>query len=423
MNQTVIQARTPTNPNAPADYDVAQVRAQFPILNQHVNGRRLAYLDNAATTQKPQRVIDAINNYYCHDNANVHRAIHALSQRATAGYEGTRDQLRDFLNAAKREEIVYTRGTTDAINLVAQSFARPRLRNGDEILVSGMEHHSNIVPWQLACEATGASLKVLPINDAGELHIELLEEYLSDKTKLVALGHVSNALGTINPVERVIAAAHARDIPVLLDGAQAVGHLTVDVQALDVDFYALSAHKMYGPTGIGALYSKQQWLEEMPPYQGGGDMIDTVTFEGSTWNEVPYKFEAGTPNIAGAVGWGAAISFLDSFEAGAIAAHEHRLLAKATAAMEVAPGLQIIGTAANKSAIISWVMEGAHPHDIGAIMDQVGVAIRTGHHCAMPLMQRFGVPATARASFACYNDDQDVEALIEGVTKTHKLLG
>lgn len=417
------QARNLHSQNPATPYDVAQVRAQFPVLDQHVNDRRLAYLDNAATTQKPQQVIAAIDNYYRHDNANVHRAIHTLSQRATAGYEGARDKLRDFLNADKREEVVFTRGTTDAINLVAHSFARPRLQAGDEILVTGMEHHSNIVPWQLACEATGAQLKVLPVNDAGELQIEFLDDLLSNKTRLVALGHVSNALGTINPVEQVITSAHERGIPVLLDGAQASGHMPIDVQALDVDFYTVSAHKMYGPTGIGALYAKEQWLQEMPPYQGGGDMIETVTFEASTWNELPYKFEAGTPNIADAIGWGAAIDFLNGFDAGAIDAHEQHLLAQATAGMEQIPGLRIIGTAAHKSAIISWVMAGAHPHDIGAVLDQVGVAIRTGHHCAMPLMQRFDIPATARASFACYNDEKDVESLLEGVSKTYKLLG
>lgn len=404
-------------------YDVKAIRAQFPVLNQEVNGRPLAYLDNAATTQKPERVIQALQHYYEHDNSNVHRAIHVLSQRATAGYEGTRDKLATFLNAAKREEIIFTGGTTDSINLVAQSFARPRLQPGSEILITEMEHHSNIVPWQLACEQTGATLKVLPINDAGELKLEDLEQYLNKNTCLMALGHVSNALGSINPVAHIIKAAHAQGVPVLLDGAQATAHLHIDVQALDVDFYALSSHKMYGPTGIGALYGKEKWLTEMPPYQGGGDMIDTVSFEGSTWNELPYKFEAGTPNIADVIGLGAAIDFLNETGLAAIAQHEHKLLVRATAAIEQIPGLRIIGTAKDKSAIISFVMAGAHPHDIGTLVDQVGVAIRTGHHCAMPLMHRYAVPATARASFACYNDDRDIEALVEGLTKAHKLLG
>lgn len=415
------EARTSNTQATASAFDQNAVRAQFPVLHQEVNGRPLAYLDNAATTQKPRRVIQAINDYYERDNSNVHRAIHVLSTRATAGYEGTRDKMAAFLNAAKREEIIFTRGTTDAINLVAQSFARPRLQPGAEILVTEMEHHSNIVPWQLACEQTGAQLKVLPINDRGELEVDQLEHYLNKNTCLLALGHISNALGTINPVAQIIQIAHAHNVPVLLDGAQASAHLRLDVQALDVDFYALSAHKMYGPTGTGVLYGKEKWLAEMPPYQGGGDMIETVSFQGSTWNELPYKFEAGTPNIAGVISMGAAIDFLDEVGIDAIAMHEHALLEKATAAMQQIPGLRIIGTAQEKSAIISFVMDNAHPHDIGTIVDQVGVAIRTGHHCAMPLMHRFGVPATARASFACYNSAKDIDALVEGLTKAHKL--
>lgn len=402
---------------------VAAIRADFPALDQQVHGHRLAYLDNAASTQKPQAVIDALANFYSHDYANVHRGLHVLSQRATAAYEGARDKVASFINAGAREQIVFTRGTTDAINLVAHSFPVDGLQPGDEILISQAAHHSNIVPWQLACEAAGAKTVAVPVNDAAELDVEQFKSLLSPRTRLVALGHISNATGTINPVAQLIDLAHAQDIPVLLDGAQATAHTPIDVQALGVDFYTFSGHKMFGPTGIGVLYAKSDLLEAMPPYQGGGDMIDTVTLEGSTWAEPPAKFEAGTPNIAGAVGLGAAIDYLQQFDLNTIAAHEHTLLEAATAQLADIPGLRIIGTAHAKSAIISFVMDGAHPQDIGTLLDQNGVAVRTGHHCAMPLMQRFGVAGTARASFALYNDMQDVEALANGLHKIQRMLG
>ncbi len=396
-------------------YDVARVRGDFPILARHVNGHPLVYLDSAASSQRPRAVIEAVDHYETHCHANVHRGVHALSQAATDAFEGARERVRRFLNARSVKEIIFTRGTTEAINLVANAWARPRLGPGDEILITWLEHHANIVPWQMVCAATGATLKVAPIDERGELRFEAWEALLSPRTRLVAVGHVSNALGTVLPVARIVKAAHARGVPVLLDGAQAVPHGGADVQALDCDFYAFSAHKLYGPTGIGVLYGREALLREMPPWQGGGDMILSVSFEGTTYNDLPWKFEAGTPNISGAVGLGAAIDYLETLGPGAVHAHEQRLLAKATAAALGIPGLRVIGTATDKAAVLSFTVEGIHPHDLGTILDHEGVAIRTGHHCAMPVMDFFGIPATARASFACYNDDADIERLIRAL--------
>ncbi len=407
---------------APA-FDVARVREDFPILAEQVHGKTLVYLDNANTTQKPKPVLDALQHYYEHDNANIHRATHLLSERATKAYEGARERVRRFINARETAEVVYTRGCTDGLNLVAQSFARPRLKPGDEILVSWMEHHSNIVPWQMVAEQTGARLKVVPITDDGVLMLDEYDRLLSDRTRLVSIIHVSNALGTITPIETIIAKAHARNIPVMVDGAQAAPHLPVDVQALDCEFYAFSAHKMYGPTGIGALYGKRALLESMPPYQGGGDMIASVTFEKTTYNELPHKFEAGTPNIAGVVGFGAAVDYLRQFDMHAIAAHEHDLLTHATEAVGTIPGVRIIGQAPQKAGVLSFVLDGVHPHDIGTILDREGVAIRTGQHCAQPVMDRYGVPATARASFAIYNTHDEIDVLARAVRKVKEMFG
>ena len=405
-------------------FDPARFRADFPILSEPLDqGVQLAYLDNAATTQKPLAVIQASDDYYRHANANVHRAIHALSQRATRQYEGARDRLVDFINARARAEVVYTRGTTDGINLVAQCYARPRLTAGDEILVTELEHHSNIVPWQMIAEQTGATVVVVPVEDDGSVTLEAFKAKLSDRTAIAAFAHVSNALGTVLPVADMVAAAHEAGAITLIDGAQAVAHMPVDVQALGTDFYVFSGHKLFGPTGIGVLYGKEALLDDMPPYQGGGDMIETVSFEGTTWNELPYKFEAGTPNIAGASAFGAAIEYLEGVDLDAVAHHEHRLLERATAGMQAINGLRIIGTAPGKAATLSFVMDGVHAHDIGTLLDESGVAIRTGHHCAMPLMTRFGVPATARASFAAYNDDSDVDALIKGLESVQRIFG
>ncbi|WP_349604896.1 MULTISPECIES: cysteine desulfurase [Cupriavidus] len=403
-----------------AGLEVERLRQDFPILRQTVNGKPLVYLDNAATTQKPQSVIASEARYYSALNANVHRAVHTLSQRATEAYEAARDAVRDLINAAGREEIVFVRGTTEAINLVAASFGQ-RLRPGDEILISAMEHHSNIVPWQLACQRSGALLQVAPINDAGELMLEQFARLLGPRTRLVALAHLSNALGTVNPVRHIIELAHARGIPVLVDGAQAVPHLKVDVQALDCDFYAFSGHKLYGPTGIGVLYGKAALLDAMPPYQGGGDMIREVTFRKTTYNELPYKFEAGTPNIAGVIALGAAIEYVRAVGLEAIAAHEHALLAYASAQAARIAGLRMIGTAADKASILSFTLAGIHPHDVGTILDQHGVAVRAGHHCAMPVMERFGVPATVRASFALYNTREEVDALFAAVRAAQEI--
>ncbi len=404
-------------------YDVARVREDFPILATRVYGKPLVYLDNANTTQKPQAVLDALDGYYLHANANIHRATHTLSERATQAYEGARAKIARFVNARDTAEIVLTKGCTDGLNLVAHSFARPRLKPGDEILVSWMEHHSNIVPWQIVCEETGATLRVVPITDEGELRLDEFERLLGERTRLVAIIHVSNALGTIVPVREIIERAHARGVPVLVDGAQSAAHLPVDVQALDCDFFAFSSHKMYGPTGSGALYGKRRWLDEMPPYQGGGDMIASVTFEKTTYNTVPHKFEAGTPNIAGVIGFGAAVDYLDQFDMAAIGAWEHELLAYATDAVRDVAGLRVIGEAKQKAGVLSFVMDDVHPHDIGTILDREGVAIRTGQHCAQPVMDRFNIPATARASFALYNTRDDVDRLIAGLHKVRELFG
>ena len=399
----------------------ARWREDFPILRERLNGKPLVYLDNAATTQKPQVVIDAVSRYYTHDNANVHRGVHTLSQRATDSYEAARAKIQRFINAAAAEEIVFVRGATEAINLVAQSYARPRLKPGDEIIVSAMEHHSNIVPWQLLREQTGAVLKVVPINDAGELELDALRGLLGPRTRLVAITHLSNALGSIVPIESVIALAHDRGVPVLVDGAQAISHLPVDVRALGCDFYAFSGHKIFGPTGIGVLYGRTELLDAMPPYQGGGDMIRSVTFDRTEYNDLPYKFEAGTPNIASAIGLGAALDYLSAMGMQAIAAHERDLLTYATQAACGIPGLRIVGTARRKASILSFTLDGLHPHDIGTILDDQGVAIRAGHHCAMPVMQRYGIGGTARASFALYNTREEVDALVAGIRKAQEM--
>jgi cysteine desulfurase / selenocysteine lyase len=402
-------------------FDVERLRADFPILAERVHGEPLVYLDNGATTQKPRSVIEAEADYYRRYNSNVHRGVHTLSQLATDAYEAARAKVQRFVNAGAVEEIVYTSGTTDAINLVAQSFARPRLAPGDEIVISAMEHHSNIVPWQIVCQQTGAILKVVPIDDAGELQLEAYEKLLGPRTRMVAITHLSNALGTIPPIARMIELAHAGGVPVLVDGAQAISHIAVDVRALDCDFYAFSGHKIYGPTGIGALYGRAARLEAMPPYQGGGDMIRSVTFEKTEYNDIPYKFEAGTPNIAGAIALGAALDYVSSIGIPAIAAHERDLLDYATLQLSRIPGLRIIGTAREKASIVSFTLEGVHPHDIGTILDNAGIAIRAGHHCAMPVMDRFGISGTARASFALYNTRSEVDALAAGIEHVRKL--
>jgi len=408
---------------ASREFDSAAIRRDFPILSQSINGKPLVYLDNAASSQRPQSVIDAISHYYERDHANVHRGVHTLSQRATDAYEGARETVRRFINAQDVKEVIYTRGTTEGVNLVAQSFARPQLRPGDEILISGLEHHANIVPWQLVCEQTGATLKVIPISTAGEVDFEAFEKLIGPRTKLLALAHVSNALGTVVPVEKFIAVARKHGVPVLLDGAQAVPHMKVDVQALDCDFYCFSSHKMLGPTGIGVLYGKQKLLEQMPPWQGGGDMILTVTFEKTTYNQLPWKFEAGTPHISGAIGLAAAIDYLERIGLDRIASVEHDLLDYATAKLSALPGLRIIGTAPEKAAVVSFVLEGIHPHDIGTILDTEGVAIRTGHHCAMPVMDFFKIPATARASMSFYNTFEEIDRLVTALEHTRQVLG
>ncbi len=407
----------------PPPLDVGRVRADFPILATSVNGHPLVYLDSAASSQRPWPVIRAVEWYETHAHANVHRGVHALSQAATAAFEGARERVRRFLNAQSVREIIFTRGTTEAINLVAQSYARPRLRAGDEILVSALEHHADIVPWQLVCEATGAVLKVAPINRRGELEFEEYLKLLSPRTRLVGMAHVSNALGTVLPVRRIVEAAHAAGAVVLIDGAQAVPHLAVDLRALGADFYAFSGHKLYGPTGIGVLYGREALLDAMPPWQGGGDMIRTVSFEKSTWNELPYKFEAGTPNISGAVGLAAALDYIESLGLPAIAAHEEALLKHATAELQALADIELVGTAAHKASVLSFTMKGVHPHDLGTILDAEGVAIRTGHHCAMPVMTFFGIPATARASFACYNNAADIEALVRALRRAREVFG
>lgn len=406
----------------PRDDPQVQVwRKDFPILETRVHDKPLVYLDNAATTQKPLTVIEAERDYYHHYNANIHRGIHHLSQRATSAYEAARATVQRLVNAASPDEIIFVRGTTEAINLVAQSYGRSRLQADDEIILSRMEHHSNIVPWQMLCQQTGARLRIIPVNDEGELQMEVYEKLLNERTRLVAVTHVSNALGTINPVRDIIARAHARKVPVLLDGAQAVAHLSVDMQQLDCDFYAFSGHKLYGPTGVGVLYGKAALLDAMPPYQGGGDMIRSVSFEATTYNTLPYKFEAGTPNIAGVIALGTAVNYVTGIGFAALAAHEQALLTYATPLLADIPGLRIIGSAREKTGVLSFVLEGAHPHDIGTILDREGVAIRTGHHCTMPLMERFGIPATARASFALYNTRKEVDALVAAIYKAKEV--
>jgi cysteine desulfurase/selenocysteine lyase len=414
---------SPIMPSTPEPFDVERVRADFPALHQEVHGKPLVYLDSAATSLKPQSVIDAVTDVYARDCANIHRAVHLLSQRATARFEEARETVRAFVNAANKSEVVFTRGTTEAINLVAQSWGRTYLGKGDEVLVTELEHHSNIVPWQILCQQTGATLVVVPMTDRGEVLREAFEAELSDRTRLVALAHVSNALGTVLPVAELIALAHDRGAVVLLDGAQAVSHVDVDVQALDCDFYAFSGHKLYGPTGIGALYGKEQLLEGMPPYQGGGDMIRSVTFEETIYNDLPYKFEAGTPNIAGAIGLGAAIDYFSSFDARVVHAHENAVLRYATESLESLPGVRFVGTAPGKVSALSFLMDAAHPHDIGTIVDSEGVAIRTGHHCAQPVMDHFGIAATARASLGMYNTTDDIDALVSALQKVRELFG
>jgi cysteine desulfurase/selenocysteine lyase len=401
--------------------DVEAVRADFPILAQTVHGHPLAYLDNGASSQKPRVVIDAERRVYEEYYANIHRGVHSLSMKSTDAYEAARLKAQRFLNAASAKEVLFTRGTTEAINLVAATYGRRHVKEGDEIVVSALEHHSNIVPWQMLCEEKGARLRVAPIDDSGQLVLEELERLLGPRTKLVAIAHVSNALGTILPVRRVVELAHAHGVPVLVDGAQAAPHLALDVRALDVDFYAVSAHKFYGPSGVGLLYGKQALLEAMPPWQGGGDMILSVTFEKTTYNELPYKFEAGTPNIPGAIGLGVAVDYLQGLGMDHIAAHEHDLLEYATARLSEVPGLRIIGTAKEKAAVVSFVLEGIHPHDIGTILDYEGIAVRTGHHCAQPVMERFSVPATVRASFGLYNTRGEVDALVRGLDKVREV--
>ncbi len=403
--------------------DAARLRADFPILGTTVRGRPLVYLDNAATSQKPRPVIDAIRHYYEAENANVHRGVYYLSEQATGAYEGARERARRFLNARESRQIIFVRGTTEAINLVAASWGRVNLQAGDQVLVSAMEHHSNIVPWQLICEQRGARLAVIPMNRRGELELDAFEKLLRGPVKLVAVAHVSNSLGTINPVEEIARLAHARGVPVLVDGAQGAPHFPIDVQALGCDFYTVSGHKMFGPTGIGLLYGKAALLDAMPPYQGGGDMIHTVTFQKTTYAPLPAKFEAGTPHIAGAVGLGAAIKYLTGLDRERLIAHEEDLLAYATERLRTVPGLEVIGTAAHKASVVSFVLEGVHPHDIGTIVDQEGVAIRTGHHCTQPVMDFFGVPATARASLAFYNTREDVDALVAALHSVRKTLG
>jgi cysteine desulfurase / selenocysteine lyase len=402
-------------------FDVDAVRREFPILARMVRGRPLAYLDNGASAQRPACVIDAVDDYERRHHANIHRGVHTLSQEATALYENARDRLVRFVNARSRAEIIFVRGTTEAINLVAQSYARPILKSGDEVLITHLEHHANIVPWQMVCEQTGATLVIAPIDSQGEVHVDAVVSLMSPRTKILACAHVSNALGTVLPVRRLIAAAKARGIATLIDGAQAVSHMPVDVQELGCDFYAFSSHKMYGPTGVGVLYGREQLLERMPPWQGGGEMILAVTFAKTTYNALPNKFEAGTPNISGTVGLGAAVEFLERLDLRAARAHESALLVHATAVLSKIPGLRIIGSAAEKASLLSFVVAGVHPHDLGTILDEDGIAIRTGHHCAMPVMDFYKLPATARASFAFYNTFDEIDRLESGIDRARKM--
>ncbi len=406
---------------APAVFDLQRVRADFPILSRTINGKPLAYLDNAATTQKPRAVLDAIVSYYSEINANVHRGVHELSARATDAYEAARARVCRYFNAGSVREIIFTRNATEAVNLVAFTFAKPRLKPGDEVLISAMEHHSNIVPWQLVCEATGATLTVAPIDDRGELILEEFERLLTPRTRIAAITHMSNALGTVTPAREIVRLAHAKGVPVLIDASQAAYHMRVDVKALDCDFLVATGHKLYGPTGIGVLYGKEAHLEAMPPFMGGGDMISSVTFEGSTWNVLPYKFEAGTPDIAGAIGLHAALDYIEAIGLDAIGAHERDLLEYGTQVLQSIDGVRLIGTAREKASILSFVMDGVHPHDIGTIVDREGVAIRTGHHCAQPVMARFKIPATARASLAMYNTRGELDALGRALRKVREV--
>jgi len=402
-------------------FDVAKLREDFPVLKQTIHGKPLVYLDNAATAQKPQSVIDAIVKFYAVDCANIHRGVHELSQRSTKTYELTRTKVKKFLNARHQHEIVFVRGTTEGINLVTQTWGRRNVKAGDEIIIAGLEHHSNIVPWQMLCEETGAQLRVIPIDDRGDLILDEYSKLLNPRTRMVAIGHVSNALGTINPVRKIIEMAHAAGALTLVDGAQAVPHMKVDLQELDADFYAFSGHKLFGPTGIGVLYGKTDLLNAMPPYQGGGDMIRTVTFEKTTYNDLPYKFEAGTPDIAGGIGLGAAVDYVNQVGIDNISAYEHELLLYGTEAVLQIPGLRIIGTAREKAAVISFVIEGIHPHDIGTVLDRMGIAVRTGHHCAQPVMDRYQIPATTRASFAFYNTTAEIDSLVAGLHKVKEV--
>jgi cysteine desulfurase/selenocysteine lyase len=409
---------------APAvPWDVERIRKDFPILHQEVHGKPLVYLDNAATAQKPQAVIDALAGYYATDNANVHRGVHRLSERATEAYEGARGRVQRFLNAARPREIIFVRGATEGINLVAQTYGRRAVGRGDEIVITALEHHSNIVPWQMLCEEKGAALRVVPIDDAGEIDVAAYERLLGERTRLVAIAHVSNALGTIVPVKSMIDAAHRLGIPVLVDGAQAAPHLRVDVRALDCDFYTFSGHKTYGPTGIGVLYGKTALLEQMPPFQGGGDMIKSVSFEKTVYNDLPYKFEAGTPHIAGAIGLSAALEYLEGLGLDHVAAYEHELLAHGTERLARIPGLTLIGTAREKAGVLSFVVDGIHPHDVGTILDREGIAVRTGHHCAMPVMTRFGIAATTRASLAFYNTHEEIDVLADALGRVREIFG
>jgi len=403
--------------------DIQNIRAQFPALHQEVNGRPLVYFDNGATSQKPQMVIDAITHYYSKENSNIHRGVHFLSQQATDKYEAAREAVRRFINAGSIEEIIFTRGTTEAINLVASCLERSLFKEGDEIIISAIEHHSNIVPWQMACEQSGAILKVIPVLDSGELDMDAYRDLLNEKTKLVAVNHISNALGTVNPIEEMIPLAHAKGALVLIDGAQAVPHTRVDVQALNADFYCFSAHKMYGPTGVGILYGKKDILEKMPPYQGGGEMIKEVRFEGSTYNDLPFKFEGGTPNIAGGIGLEAAIRFMEELGVDNIAKQEDELLAYVTEKLKALGGIRFIGEAKNKAGMVSFIMEGIHPYDAGSTLDKLGVAIRTGHHCAQPVMARFDIPGTIRASFAVYNTKEEIDVFIAGIQRVKLMFG
>jgi cysteine desulfurase / selenocysteine lyase len=405
----------------PGAFDVDRVRCDFPILARPVRGKQLVYLDSAATTQKPRHVVESMARFFDQENANVHRGVHFLSERATAAYEGSRERVRRFLNAKQASEIIFVRGTTEAINLVAFTFGKQRVGPGDEVLVTAMEHHSNIVPWQMLCREKGARLVVAPIDDRGELLVDELEKLIGPRTKLLALTHVSNALGTVNPVKRVVELAHARGVPVLVDGAQGAPHVAADVQDLGCDFYAFSGHKIYGPTGIGVLYGKAEHLQAMPPWQGGGDMILSVSFENTVYNDIPYKFEAGTPNMAGAVGLGAALDWFEALPRAAAWQHEDEVLAYGAEHLRRIPGLRIVGEATHKTAVLSFVMEDVHPHDIGTVLDREGVAIRTGHHCAQPLMKRFGVAATARASLGIYNTKAEIDALVVGLEKVRKM--